>query len=126
MFITNAILSDITNSPTNYAFRERLAFHAIGYLLFGIILSFSQLILEIERWCNTAKLIVHILVLACALLSIGFIFDWISLDSPIVIFVYLVQFAIVYGIIWIAHYFYEKRQVEEVNDALKKRNLEEK
>jgi len=125
IFISNAILADITNSSGIYLFQERLAFNAVGYLLFGIALSFCQIILEIERLTMTKKIAIHIVLLACSILGIGFIFGWISVGSPFVIFVVLVQFAIFYGVIWIAQYLYEKRQIEEVNDALKKRNMEE-
>jgi len=124
IFISNAIVSDITNSPAIYLFHERLAFHAVGYLLFGIALSFCQIILEIERLTMAKKIIIHVVLLTCSLLGMGFIFGWISTDSPFIIMVFLVQFAIVYGVIWIAQYLYEKCQIEEVNDALKKHDME--
>jgi len=124
IFIINAIMVEITNSPAVDFFSENLIFQILGYLLFGLTLSFSQIILESERFTNGIRLTVHILVITCAVLILGFVFGWISMDSPLIILIYLLQFAIVYAAVWVINYYYEKYCIDEVNKALKKRDTE--
>jgi len=123
IFIFNVILLDKIGASAIYLLRDNLAFQAIGYLLFGIALSLSQIILESERLANAKKIIIHVLILVCSVLFVGFIFGWISIKSPISIFAYILQFAITYIVIWIAQYFYEKHQIKEFNNALKNRDM---
>jgi len=125
IFTINTIWLGIADSPAADTFRENITSHAIGFLLFGISLSFSEIILESEKLTSTKKITIYILLLACFVLTIGFIFGWISTDSPLFILMYMLQFALVYFVIWIAQYFYEKHQIEEVNKALQKRDAKE-
>jgi len=125
IFIINLIFLDIRNPSAIEPLHVNLTFQIVGFLLFGIALSFSQIILEFERLTHAKKIIIHVLILACSILVIGFIFGWISMDSPISIIAYILQFAIVYIALWIVQYFYEKYQIKEVNNALKNRDMEE-
>jgi len=125
IYIFNVILSDIIGSPAIYILHKNPAFQATGYLLLGTALSFSEIILKSERLTNAPKIIIHVLIVACSVLAFGFIFGWISTDAPTVILVYILQFSIIYVVVWIAQYFYERHQIKEVNNALRNRDMKE-
>ena len=125
IFIYHVIAWDITDEPFYYLFLENLTFHAIGFLLFGMVIGISTILFESERLNDIQKTAIHALITTSAFLIIGFAFGWFSSFLQNRIVTVIVQFAVIYIVIWTIHYFSEKSQIKEVNEALKKRDTED-
>ena len=122
VLVLNIVIWELSNDAGASIIYDNFLFHATGYLLCGMALSFSQIILEFERFSSWIKIIIHILVLACAMLAFGFVFGWISLGEPVTVVVYMISFAVTYGAVWVGSYYYEKWQIRQVNEVLRSRD----
>ena len=125
IFVFNVILWGITDYPLLYLLHENLTFHAIGFLLYGIALGSSTILFESERLNVIQQTIIHASITICAHLIIGFAFEWIPSFSSTYIANAIANLAVIYIVIWVALYFYEKHQINKINAALKKRGMED-
>ena len=126
LFLFNGILADLTNlGATLDLIHENFTFQAIGFLLLGIAIGGSTILLEFERLNNILKTVIHALISTCSFLFIGFIFGWIPSITLAFILIAIVQFIAIYFALWTISYFYEKHQIDRINATLKKRDAEQ-
>ena len=125
LFLFNGILADLTNPNMFYLIHENFTFHAIGFLLLGIAIGGSTIILESERLSNILKTVIHALISTCSFLIIGFAFGWIPYITLVFVLIAIVQFIVIYFALWTISYFYEKHQIDRINATLKKRDMAE-
>ena len=125
IFLFHGIWWDIGDFGSFYHLHENFTLHAVGFLIFGVVLSGSSILLEVERLGEIQKTILHALILACSWLVVGYVFGWIIDASLTVIIMVVLQFTIIYFAFWTASYLREKRQLNKINDALRKRDMVE-
>ena len=125
IFLFHGIWWNISDMELFYLLQENFTFHALGFLIFGIVLGGSSVLFDFERFSVLQKTILHAFISVCSWLTIGFVFGWIADAEPAVILSVVLQFVIIYFAFWIASYLREKHQLYEINEALKKRKVDE-
>lgn len=90
----------------------------------GIAISIVTLIFEVERIPFSGQLFVHFLgITACVFLA-GYFGNWYDVSTPSTMMFVFLLIIIIYGLVWWFLQIVMKRDVEELNEKIKKRRGE--
>lgn len=85
----------------------------------GDAFSLASLIWNIESWSLLKQSFIHFLCLSITMLPIAWLMHWMS-HTIFGILIYIVLFFLIYLFIWLIMYQIQKREVQRINQHLKK------
>lgn len=110
----------LLNPNANFSLHdiERILIMAFaGDLPYIIFLSHK----ELSKKQMLVRKIIHLLVLSAILLYFASLWNWISLNNPRQILVFLSSVCIVYIIVWTTSKYRDKKLTDQINNKLKER-----
>ncbi|WP_416337715.1 DUF3021 domain-containing protein [Faecalicoccus pleomorphus] len=85
----------------------------------GAAFSLASLIWNIESWSLLKQSFIHFLCLSITIFPIAWLMHWMS-HTIFGILIYIVLFFLIYLFIWLIMYQIQKREVQRINQHLKK------
>ena len=87
--------------------------------LLGAVNTGSTSIYTLERWGLLRCTLTHFCLSMAATCTVGLSMGWFSLGDPLTLWM-LAGWVVVYFIIWLVNYLIFKRQIRQINEALKR------
>lgn len=110
----------ITGVGTYYVQRgvDGLALYLALSGLLGAVGMGGTTIYSLEHWCLLRCTATHFVITLSAYCAVGFMLGWLDLRDPVTPYMFL-GYVIAYFIIWLVMYLKYKRQIRQINEALK-------
>jgi len=122
-FVLNLILHVYQSGAIGGIFAERFIFSAVLYMATGAAMGMSGILYQtdLRTLCAT---IIHFVICSAVFLTFMLLLGLFRLDSPNDIIISIASFVIIYSVIWIGSYLYDKNEEQKINETLKKREAE--
>lgn len=116
--IINHIIAGNAPDPMYTSLRYFTTSYFVSAVI-GVTFAVSSLIWDIERWSLLKQTVIHFLITSIILLICAILAKWIMIKMQEIL-AFLGIFVVIYIIIFISQYFFERKQVEKVNKELEK------
>ena len=92
-------------------------------IICGVIIGIATLIFYYTTWSFIIQTLCHFSIVTSTVIIIGYYAQWYELIRSEFLLV-LLNIVVVYIVIWLMVYYFSKSEVQEINEALKKRKEE--
>jgi len=107
----------IRNYYTEYGI-GRFALYLILSGVLGAVNVGTTILYDFDEWSLARSTLTHFCITMTTLCAIGFPMRWFSLHDPVTWWMFLI-FVVIYFIIWLVLYLKYRREVRQINSALK-------
>ena len=115
IFVMIIMFWDLTGSDRLHEVFNNFTVNALGAIAMSTGFSMSAIVYEIERIALWLKISINVLVGFGVFFFVGYIFNVISLESPIIIAIYVVVAAIIFIGVCFIDYWLNKREAKRIN-----------
>lgn len=114
ILVTISVLSDDTALVTGAELLEQIIIAAI----LGACIGPLSIIFELERWPLVLQLLLHLTLITILVMTAGYFGGWFEHFGFINV---LISEAIIYILVWSMMYLLHKKEVAQINEAIKRR-----
>lgn len=114
----------IFTSPNEVMNGQELIEEVIIAISLGLAISIVSLIFEVERIPFSGQLTMHFLGIITCVFIAGYFGNWYDVSNPATVVTVLISTLIIYGLTWWIMQNIIKKDVDELNNTIKKRRGE--